>query len=442
MFLGPVDNRWFYTVADSLSRSMQPLSEYWLSLAKQYHRFSEYIDLPAPFSNHYFPKECQEYYLKNWRYVIRSIAGMYYIAHLGTNLYEKPEWGIEDVQIEDTYYEVVPEVVTKKPFCDLLRFRKVISASRVFPKLLLVAPLSGHYATLLRDTVNALLPRFDVYITDWKNARDVPLTKGSFDFDKYTAYMMSFMRQLGPDLHVMAVCQPAVPVLAALSLMSEDNDPTLPYTAILLGGPIDTEQTPTQVNALASTRGDDWFKQNVISIVPSHYPGYMRLVYPGFMQLSCFLSMNPQRHIESFKNMLHHYASGDMKGAEKIIRFYKEYFSTMDMTAEFYMQTIHLVFQKVLLAKGRLKARGRYAQLKDIRSTAILAIEGEKDDITGIGQTKSVLKLCKNLPDNMKRYFLAEGVGHYGLFNGSQFRKKILPEICSFIEAHTRSTKI
>ncbi|WP_310593222.1 polyhydroxyalkanoate depolymerase [Legionella bozemanae] len=325
---------------------------------------------------------------------------------------------------------------TKKGFCNLIRFKKVNGEQLNLPKLLVVAPMSGHYATLLRDTVRNLLPLYDVYITDWKNARDVPLIEGSFDLDEFIEYIISYLNLLAPNLNVMAVCQPTVPVLAAVALMSTNNSPNLPRTAILLGGPIDTNQSPTSVNELVTSRGDDWFQQNVISIVPSRFPGAMRLVYPGFMQLAGFMSMNFQRHIESLQKAVDRYADNEKEAAFKIIKFYLEYFSTMDLTAEFYMQTINTVFQEKLLTTGRYKSRGHNVRLQDIQNTSILAIEGEHDDITGVGQTKSVLGLCKNLPDSMKKYFLAEGVGHYGLFNGKKFRNIIIPEIHAFTKAH------
>ncbi|WP_233586783.1 polyhydroxyalkanoate depolymerase [Legionella sp. km772] len=275
-----------------------------------------------------------------------------------------------------------------------------------------------------------------MYITDWKNARDVPLIEGSFDLDDFIDYVISYFKILAPNLNVMAVCQPTVPVLAALALMSTDKDPSIPQSAILLGGPVDTAQSPTAVNKLAVSRGDDWFEQNVISMVPGHFPGAMRLVYPGFMQLSGFMSMNMQRHMESLQKAIDDYANNKKDAALKTIQFYLEYFSTMDLTAEFYMQTINTVFQEQLLVKGRYKSKGKEIRLQDVKNTAILIIEGENDDITGRGQTKSVLSLCKNLPDKMKKYVLAAGVGHYGLFNGSKFRNVIVPEMNQFITTH------
>ncbi|WP_253264748.1 polyhydroxyalkanoate depolymerase [Legionella longbeachae] len=343
------------------------------------------------------------------------------------------------VKIDDEYYDIQEEIIDKQSFCNLIRFKKTYADHLNLPKMLLVAPMSGHYATLLRDTVINLLPLYDVYITDWKNARDVPLTEGSFDLDDYIEYMISYFNLLGPNLNVMAVCQPTVPVLAAVALMSTNHSANLPRTAILLGGPIDTSQSPTTVNDLAASRGDDWFQQNVISIVPSRFPGAMRLVYPGFMQLAGFMSMNLQRHMESLQRAVDRYAENQKEAAFKIIKFYLEYFSTMDLTAEFYMQTINTVFQEKLLTTGRYKSRGHNVRLQDIQKTAILAIEGERDDITGVGQTRSVISLCKNLPDSMKKYFLAEEVGHYGLFNGKKFRNIIIPEIHKFTQTYADS---
>jgi poly(3-hydroxybutyrate) depolymerase len=436
MFLNPGDNRWLYNIVDNAVRSMEPLSEQYLAVFKQLNRFSDAINLPTNFPGQGSPEI--EGVFKQSRYMIRSLAGQCYMSHMLTDMYHKPEWGIDDIKIKNSYFDVVQEVVMKKPFCELLRFRKLMSSDKECPKILIVAPMSGHYSTLLRETVRGLLPHYDVYITDWVNARDVPLTEGSFDLSTFAGYMKTFMRELSPDLHVMAVCQSTVPVLIALSIMSADDDPKLPLSAILLGGPIDTDQAPTVVNELAETRGDDWFQQNVISIVPNHYKGYMRLVYPGFMQLSGFMSMNPQKHLEKFYDAIHDFAKDEMQDALKTIHFYKEYFSVMDLTAEFYMQTINTVFQEKLLVKGRLKTRGRYAQLQDISKIAILAIEGEHDDITGIGQTKSVLDLATNLPKSMKKYMLADGVGHYGLFSGSKFLKNIVPEICSFTNEYAK----
>lgn len=435
MLHNPIDSRSLYNWYDLTMRSLQPYSDYCLMCSKRFKRIADSMNLPVnlPFLSDTQKELCSMVMQSSIKY-FRELTGYYYVFHMVTDIYEKPKFEITDIKLGDDYYDIVEEIVDSKSFCDLLRFKKKGIADNAMPKMLLVAPMSGHYATLLRDTVQALLPYYDVYITDWRNARDVPLIEGAFDLDDFIEYVMSYFRLLGPELNVMAVCQPTVPVLAALALMSTAKDPKLPRSAILLGGPIDTSQSPTSVNELAVSRGDDWFQQNVISMVPSRFPGAMRLVYPGFMQLSGFMSMNLQRHIESLQLAIHNYADNNREAALKTIRFYLEYFSTMDLTAEFYMQTINTVFQEQLLAKGHYKSKGNNIRLQDIKNTSILIIEGENDDITGLGQTKSVISLCKNLPDNKKKYYLAKGVGHYGLFNGSKFRKVVIPEINDFIK--------
>ncbi|MCW8471467.1 polyhydroxyalkanoate depolymerase [Fluoribacter gormanii] len=440
MFFNPLDNRYLYNIYDFNMRLLQPYSDYFDNVAKRLRRISDNINLPVNIP--YISADEQNALKKMLETTsghFRRLSGYSYIFHIITNVYDKPKFDINEVKIKDEYYDIQEELIDKKSFCNLIRFKKVNGEHLNLPKLLVVAPMSGHYATLLRDTVRNLLPLYDVYITDWKNARDVPLIEGSFDLDDFIDYIISYFNLLAPNLNVMAVCQPTVPVLAAVALMSTNNSPNLPRTAILLGGPIDTNQSPTSVNELAASRGDDWFQQNVISIVPSRFPGAMRLVYPGFMQLAGFMSMNFQRHVESLQKAVDRYADNQKEAAFKIIKFYLEYFSTMDLTAEFYMQTINTVFQEKLLTTGRYKSRGHNVRLQDIKSTSILAIEGERDDITGVGQTKSVLSLCKNLPDSMKKYFLAEGVGHYGLFNGKKFRNIIIPEIHDFTKTHADS---
>ena len=437
MFINPIDSRSLYNLVDYTLRSLQPFSDYCLTLAKQFNRVSDSMSLPVKVP--YISDEGIQMYkdiLKQNTYLYRKMAGNLYCYHMFTSIYDKPEFDITEVKIGDSYCDIAEEIVNRKSFCNLLHFKKMQNIGKDLPKMLLVAPMSGHYATLLRNTVRDMLPFYDVYITDWKNARDVPLIEGAFDLDEYAQYMIAFMQQLGPDLHVMAVCQPTIPVLVALSFMSTDNDPHIPRSVIVLGGPIDTSQSPTAVNELATTRGDDWFKQNVISIVPSRYPGAMRLVYPGFMQLSGFMSMNLERHLKSLAKAIEDYSTDKRENAFKTVRFYSEYFATMDITAEFYLQTINSVFQQKLLTKGRYKSRGRDVRLQDIKNTAILAIEGGQDDITGVGQTKSILGFCDNLSDSMKKYVLADDVGHFGLFNGTKFRKIILPEIRAFTDEH------
>jgi poly(3-hydroxybutyrate) depolymerase len=436
----PLDNRNLYNIYDFNMRMLQPYADYCDTLAKRFLRISDNINLPIKIP--YISDDDQNAFkslLEMSSSYYRRLSGYSYIFHMISNVYSKPQFDINEVKINGEYYDVQEEVINKQSFCNLIRFKKTNADQLNLPKMLVVAPMSGHYATLLRDTVISLLPLYDVYITDWKNARDVPLTEGSFDLDDFIEYMILYFNLLAPNLNVMAVCQPTVPVLAALALMSTNFSTNLPNTAVLLGGPIDTNQSPTSVNQLAASRGDDWFQQNVISIVPARFPGAMRLVYPGFMQLAGFMSMNFQRHAESLQKAVDRYADNQKEAAFKIIKFYLEYFSTMDLTAEFYMQTINTVFQEKLLTTGRYKSGGHDVRLQDIKDTAILAIEGGRDDITGVGQTKSVISLCKNLPDSKKKYFLAEDVGHYGLFNGKKFRHIILPEIHSFTESYIQS---
>lgn len=436
MLHNPLDNRFLYNIYDYYMRSLQPYSDYNLDMFKRCRRIADTMELPVrvPYISEN-EKDMYSNFLQFTASIYRRTAGYCYVTYMLTNIYEKPKFDIHEIRLDGEHCEIREETIDKKSFCNLLHFKKITDKKNAGPKLLLVAPMSGHHATLLRGTVRDLLPYYDVYITDWKNAREVPLIEGSFDLDAYVEYMIFYLRMLGPDLHVMAVCQPTVPVLVAISLMSALKDPQIPLSAILIGGPVDTSQSPTAVNELATSRGDDWFQQNVISMVPTRYPGAMRLVYPGFMQLAGFLSMNLQRHIESLHKAIDNYATNKREAALKTMRFYLEYFSTMDLTAEFYMQTINTVFQEKLLSTGRYKSHGVNVRLKDINKTALLAIEGSLDDISGVGQTKSVLALCVNLPESMKRYVLAE-VGHYGLFNGSKFRKIIVPEIRAFTAEH------
>lgn len=305
MLNNPFDNRSLYNLYDVTMRGMQPYSDYCLNTARRFKRLADTMDLPG---NIPWFSDMQNEIHKTLRQsnirTFREMTGYFYVFHMITNIYEKPKFNIKDVKLNDDYYNIYEDVVDRQSFCDLIRFRKSGPTELSQPEMLLIAPMSGHHATLLRDTVNSLLPFYDVYITDWKNARDVPLTEGSFDLNDYIEYVISYFRLLGPDLNVMAICQPTVPVLAALALMSSAKEPNLPRCVILLGGPIDTSKSPTAVNELAVSRDDDWFAQNVVSMVPTHFPGAMRLVYPGFMQLSGFMSMNLQRHIESLKKAI------------------------------------------------------------------------------------------------------------------------------------------
>jgi poly(3-hydroxybutyrate) depolymerase len=305
--------------------------------------------------------------------------------------------------------------------------------------VLIVAPMSGHYATLLRGTVEALLPNHDVYITDWADARMVPITEGRFDLDDYIDYVISILHFLGGDAHVIAVCQPSVPVLAAVARMEATEDPYVPHSMVLMGGPIDTRVNPTGVNKLAEARGMPWFRRNVITRVPFPHPGAMRDVYPGFLQLHGFVSMNLDRHIEAHRNLFHHLVQGDGDSAQKHREFYDEYLAVMDLAAEYYLQTVDTVFVRHALPKGNMRHRDEPVQLSAIRRVALMTVEGEHDDISGVGQTEAAHHLLDQLPDRLKAHWLQPGVGHYGVFNGSRFRSEIAPRIADFMLSHNAS---
>ena len=346
----------------------------------------------------------------------------------------KPDFGLDSTIVEGRSVPVVEEVVLRKPFGQLKHFRR--QGVEGGPKLLIVAPMSGHYATLLRGTVERMLPGHDVYITDWRDAKLVPLTDGRFDLDDYVDYLIEFLTAIGPGAHMLAVCQPSVPAYAAIALMSADRHPCLPRTLTLMGGPIDTRKAPTEVNTVATQRPFHWFENNVIATVPYLYPGYGRKVYPGFLQLAGFMTMNLGNHLVSHWEMFRHLVQGDGESAESTKDFYDEYRSVCDMTAEFYLQTIDVVFQRHLLPKGQMTHRGRKVDPAAIRDVALLAIEGERDDISGVGQTKAALDIARSLPAPMKQYHLAEGVGHYGIFNGSKWRNRIAPIVEEWIARH------
>ncbi len=347
----------------------------------------------------------------------------------------KPAFGLDTTIIDGREVAVREEIVLRKPFGQLKRFVRDVEG-RNDPKLLIVAPMSGHFATLLRGTVERMLPGHDVYITDWRDAKMVPLSAGRFDFDDYIDYLVEFMGVVGPGAHLLAVCQPAVPAFAATALMNKAGDPSTPLTLTLMGGPIDTREAPTSVDDLATERPYAWFENNVVTVVPPTYPGSGRKVYPGFLQLSGFLSMNLASHMKSHWEMFKHLVAGDDISADATKAFYDEYRSVADMTAEFYLQTIDVVFQKQLIAKGEFYHRGVLVDAGDITRTALLAIEGERDDISGLGQTKVALKLARNLPEDKKRYFMAASVGHYGIFNGRKWRERIAPVVEEFIRAN------
>jgi poly(3-hydroxybutyrate) depolymerase len=364
-------------------------------------------------------------------------ASLEVFAH-ATAPHGKPEFGIETARVRGKNVPVHEEILLRKPFGQLKHFyREGVEAG---PRLLIVAPMSGHYATLLRGTVERLLPSFDVYITDWRDAKLVPLADGSFNLDDYIDYLIEFLELIGTKTgerpHMLAVCQPAVPAFAATALMNEDKNPYRPKSLTMMGGPIDTRQAPTAVNTLATQRPFAWFEQNVIATVPMIYPGAGRKVYPGFLQLAGFMTMNLGSHLISHWEMFKHLVVGDEEGASATQKFYDEYRSVCDMTAEFYLQTVDVVFQQHLLPKGEMEHRGRLVRPDAIRDTALLAIEGERDDISGIGQTRAALDIASKLPTAKKQYFMARDVGHYGIFNGRKWREKIAPVVEKFIAAN------
>lgn len=356
----------------------------------------------------------------------------------GTRRYGKPEFGLTSTTVDGESVDVSEDVVWRAPFCNLVHFKRDIAEARAKrdPRVLIVAPMSGHFATLLRGTVEAFLPDHEVYITDWRDARVVPYANGRFDLDDYIDYVRSMISTFDGDVHVFAVCQPAVPVLAAVSLMEADGDAAVPRSVILAGGPIDTRESPTAVNRLAREHGLAWFERNVITSVPWTQPGSGRSVYPGFLQLTGFMSMNLDRHANAHKDLFDNLVDGDGDGAEKHRTFYDEYLAVMDLTAEFYLHTIDAVFINHHLAKGEMTHRGRRVDLAAINRVALMTIEGERDDITGRGQCSAAIGLTTGLEATKKFHYEAEGVGHYGIFNGSRFSAHILPRIAQFMRSH------
>jgi poly(3-hydroxybutyrate) depolymerase len=350
-----------------------------------------------------------------------------------TRRYGKPAFGFQRTTVDGVSLAVREEVVWERPFCRLLHFvREGVKLRMPQPRLLIVAPMSGHYATLLRGTVEAFLPTHEVYITDWTNARMVSLAAGGFDLDDYIDYLREMLAVLGPGAHTIGVCQPAVPLIAAVALMEAENHSDIPASMTLMGGPIDTRRSPTAVNLLAERRGVEWFRDNCLNVVPFPHPGFGRVVYPGFLQLSGFMAMNLDRHVGAHVDMFNNLVSGDGDSAEKHREFYDEYMAVMDLTAEYYMQTIETVFVEHSLPKGEMKHRGTAIDLKAIHRCALMTVEGENDDISGVGQTYAAQELCPNIPDDLKVHYLQKDVGHYGVFNGSRFRALIAPRIVDF----------
>ena len=407
----PSNSNYFYYFVEGLRAQMEPM-RYANRLVR------EIID------NRNYP-----FYSSDSTKVLRATLEMFERI---TRDYRKPSFKIRTCIVDDVVYKVEKQALITKAFCRLQHFVKT-GFPKPQPKLLIVAPLAGHNATLLRATVQDTLPHLDVYITDWVNANQVPLSAGSFDMDDFIDYIIEFIQFLGGDVHVMAVCQPTVPVLAAISLMSSAKDPYVPKSMIMMGGPVDARKNPTMVNAFATDKSLEWFEKTVIMPVPPNLPGYGRLVYPGFMQLAGFMSINPERHFEAHVEMYKDLINENTDNAERQKNFYDEYFSVMDLPAEFYLQTIREVFQNYSLARGVLVSRDRRVNPADITKCAILGIEGKKDDISGLGQTEAALELCENIPASKKQYHLQKDVGHYGVFSGSRFRQFVVPVIKEFV---------
>lgn len=360
-----------------------------------------------------------------------------------TRRYEKPAWGLDETTINGVPVPVQERVIWQKPFARLLHFtrdKKALASAtkknKVDPRVLLVAPLSGHYATLLRGTVEAFLPEHEVYITDWSDARQVPLSAGRFDLNDYIDYVIEMIEIVGPDAHVIAICQPGPAVLAAVSMMSKDSSEFLPATMSIMGSPIDTRLSPTVPNRLASERSYDWFKENVIYSVPWPNKGFMRRVYPGFLQLGGFITMNQDRHVTAHKEYFEHLVQGDCDSANRHKQFYDEYLAVLDLTEEFYLQTIREIFQEHKLPEGKLEHRGHIVNPKLIEKVALMTVEGEKDDISGVGQTQAAHTLCSGIPDSMHIDYVQPGVGHYGVFSGTRFRTEIQPRMKEFMRQY------
>ncbi|HET8871809.1 MAG TPA: polyhydroxyalkanoate depolymerase [Aquabacterium sp.] len=380
------------------------------------------------------------------------IAAGFDLMHRLTKEYEKPAFDIREVKVGDAEVVIQEQVVDTKPFCRLIRFKRftddaeVLAQMREQPSVLVVAPLSGHHATLLRDTVRTLLHDHKVYITEWIDARLVPVEEGAFHLDDYVNYVQEFIRMVGPNVHVISVCQPTVPVLAAVSLMASRGEKT-PLTMTMMGGPIDARKSPTAVNNLAMNKAYEWFEANVIYRVPPNYPGVNRRVYPGFLQHTGFVAMNPDRHATSHYDYFLDLVRGDGDSAEAHRQFYDEYNAVLDLPAEYYLDTIKTVFQDFALVNGTWQVRNPDGELElvrpqDIKTTALLTVEGELDDISGAGQTEAAHELCTGIPKGRHQHYIVKGAGHYGIFSGRRWREMAYPEIKAFIYAHNELARV
>jgi polyhydroxyalkanoate depolymerase len=365
--------------------------------------------------------------------VLRNLTAAYELIARAGLTHDRPPFGINDVRVGNREVAVREDAVLATPFGTLLRFRKDVDAAQ--PRVLLVAPLSGHFSTLLRSTVRTMLPEHDVYITDWQNVRDVALTHGRFGLDEYIEHLIRFLEAIGPGAHVMAVCQPCVQVLAAVAVMAQTDNAAQPRSMTLMAGPIDPRINPTKVNALANSRPIEWFEQNLIATVPMRYPGAFRRVYPGFVQLAAFMSMNIERHLKAHRELYDNLAKGEHDKAQVTKAFYDEYFAVLDLTAEFYLETVRLVFQEYALPTGKLEWRGERIEPRAVKRTMLLTVEGERDDICAAGQTAAAHDLCSGLRPYLKRHHMQVGVGHYGVFSGNRWTSQIYPLVKNVILA-------
>jgi poly(3-hydroxybutyrate) depolymerase len=383
--------------------------------------------------------------LSQWPLSQRTAAGLDLMHRLAKE-YEKPEFDITRVSMDGVEVAIQEQVILQKPMCRLLRFKRftdnpaALERMKQQPTVLVVAPLSGHHATLLRETVRSLLQDHKVFVTDWTDARMVPVEEGPFHLDDYVHYVQDFIRHIGPDVHVISVCQPTVPVLAAISLMASAGEQT-PRSMTMMGGPIDARRSPTSVNNLATTKSIEWFEHNVIYRVPLNYPGAGRPVYPGFLQHTGFVAMNPDRHLSSHYDYFLDLIRGDEDGAESHRRFYDEYNAVLDMPAEYYLDTIRTVFQEFALVNGTWDVHGRRVRPQDIRDTALMTVEGELDDISGAGQTRAAHDLCSQIPPQRRFHYDVPGAGHYGIFSGRRWRENVYPRIREFILEHRQATQ-
>ncbi len=355
----------------------------------------------------------------------RNLTAAYELISRAGLTHARPAFAIDSVMVGNEEVAVHEEAAKVTPFATLLHFKKNVDVAQ--PRVLVVAPLSGHFATLLRATVRTLLSDNDVYITDWHNARDVPRSSGRFGFDDYVQHIVEFLETMGPGAHIVAVCQPCVAALVAAAVMAQDDNPAQPRSMTLMAGPIDTRVNPTKVNELANSKPIEWFEQNLIASVPMRYPGAFRRVYPGFVQLAAFMTMNIERHIKAHRDLYDHLANGDLEKAKATKAFYDEYFAVLDLTAEFYIETVKLVFQECALPLGTLTFRGVPVEPRAIRRTMLLTVEGERDDICAVGQTLAAHDLCSSLRPYLKRHHLQPGVGHYGVFSGNRWTNQIYP---------------